>query len=123
MPTTGFLEYARAIRAAIDNLTDSGDAVLVSLQLDQRSSVRGFIDGALHFHDGLAVDPPGVSGHHPRRASPDVRLPLPRRSPSNSSFAMITQPIARRCLNQRTYMHSSGRHRNRVTTHIGGSAG
>jgi len=52
MPTTGFLEYARAIRDAIDSLTDSGDAVLVSLQLDQRSSVRGFIDGALQFHDG-----------------------------------------------------------------------
>jgi len=26
--------------------------VLVSLQLNQRSSVRGFIDGALHFHEG-----------------------------------------------------------------------
>jgi hypothetical protein len=52
MPTTGFLEYARAIRTAVDNLTDSGDAVLVSLQLDQRSSVRGFIDGALQFYDG-----------------------------------------------------------------------
>ena len=52
MPAIGFLEYARAIRAAVDNLTDSGDAVLVSLQLDQRSSVRGFIDGALQFYSG-----------------------------------------------------------------------
>ena len=26
--------------------------MLVSLQLDQRSSVRGFIDGALHFYEG-----------------------------------------------------------------------
>jgi hypothetical protein len=52
MPTIGFLEYARAVRDAIDRLTDSGDAVLVSLQLDQRSSVRGFIDGALQFFDG-----------------------------------------------------------------------
>ena len=26
--------------------------MLVSLQLDQRSSVRGFIDGALHFLEG-----------------------------------------------------------------------
>jgi len=52
MPTTGFLECARAIRDAIDRLTDSGDAVLVSLQLDQRSSVRGFIDGTMQFHDG-----------------------------------------------------------------------
>lgn len=52
MPATGFLEYARAIRAAVDNLSDSGDAVLVSLQVDQRSSVRGFIEGALQFRDG-----------------------------------------------------------------------
>ena len=52
MPTSGFLEYARSLRDAIDRLTDSGDAVLVSLQLDQRSSVRGFIDGTLQFHDG-----------------------------------------------------------------------
>ena len=52
MPTIGFLEYARAARDAIDRLTDSGDAVLVSLQFDQRSSVRGFIDGALQFFDG-----------------------------------------------------------------------
>lgn len=52
MPATGFLEYARAIRATVDNLTDSGGTVLVSLQVDQRSSVRGFIEGALQFRDG-----------------------------------------------------------------------
>lgn len=52
MPATGFLEYARAIRAAVDTLTDSGDTVLVSLQVDQRSSVRGFIEAALEFRDG-----------------------------------------------------------------------
>ena len=51
MPTTVFLEYARAIRAAVDSLTDSGDAVLVSVQVDQRSSVLGFIEGALQFRD------------------------------------------------------------------------
>jgi hypothetical protein len=52
MPVIGFLEYARTLRDAIDRLTDSGDAVLVSLQLDQRSSVRGYIDGALQFYEG-----------------------------------------------------------------------
>ena len=52
MPTTGFLEHARTIRAAVDDLTDSGDAVLVSLQVDQRSAVRGFIEGSLQFRDG-----------------------------------------------------------------------
>ena len=68
MPTTGFLEYARAIRTAVDNLTDSGDAVLLSLQLDQRSSrvVRGFIDGTLQFYEGSQLIFPGVSGHYTR---------------------------------------------------------
>lgn len=51
MSAIGFLEYVRIVRDAIDRLTDSGDAGLVGLQLDQRSSVRGFIDGSLQFHD------------------------------------------------------------------------
>jgi hypothetical protein len=30
----------------------TGEAVLVSLQVDQRSTVRGFISGSLQFHNG-----------------------------------------------------------------------
>jgi hypothetical protein len=52
MPTTGFLEHAHAIRATVDDLINSADAVLVSLQIDQRSSVRGFIEGVLEFSNG-----------------------------------------------------------------------
>ena len=52
MPTTSFLEHVRTLRAALDGLTASGDAVLVSLQVDQRSAVRGFVEGSLQFHDG-----------------------------------------------------------------------
>jgi hypothetical protein len=52
MPATDFLEYVRTVRAAVDELSDSGDAVLVGLQVDQRSAVRGFIEGAVQFRDG-----------------------------------------------------------------------
>jgi hypothetical protein len=52
MPATDFLEYARTVRSALDSLTDSGDAVLVDLQVDQRSAVRGFIEGSIQFCNG-----------------------------------------------------------------------
>jgi hypothetical protein len=52
MPTTDFLEYARTVRIALDELTDSGDVVLVNLQVDQRSSIRGLISSTLQFRDG-----------------------------------------------------------------------
>jgi hypothetical protein len=52
MPAISFLEYARGLRDALDKVTESGHAVLVSLQIDQRSAMCGFIDGALQFYDG-----------------------------------------------------------------------
>lgn len=52
MPAIGFLEYVRSVRAVIEDLTDAGDAVLVSLRFDQRSSFRGFVEGSLQFRDG-----------------------------------------------------------------------
>ncbi|MCU0502055.1 MAG: hypothetical protein MUC51_09875 [Anaerolineae bacterium] len=52
MPATDFLEYVRTVRDALDSLTDSGDAVLVDLQVDQRSAVRGYIEGSIQFYNG-----------------------------------------------------------------------
>lgn len=52
MPAIGFLEYVRTVRTALDELTDSGDVGLVDLQIDQRSAVRGLIEGSLQFRDG-----------------------------------------------------------------------
>ena len=55
MPVTTFPEYAQGVQETIDEVVASGDAVLVSLQVDQHSSVRGFIGGRLQFHDATEL--------------------------------------------------------------------
>ena len=56
MPATSFPEYAQGITDAVENLVSAGQAVLVSLQLDQRSVVRGFIAGSVQFQDGSVLN-------------------------------------------------------------------
>jgi hypothetical protein len=51
MPATNFPEYARGIEDVLDAAVATGDATLVSIQIDQRSSLRGFIAGLLQFND------------------------------------------------------------------------
>ena len=51
MPATNFPEYARGIQDIVDASVAAGEAVLVSIQVDQRSSLRGFIAGLLQFND------------------------------------------------------------------------
>jgi len=51
MPATTFLEYARNLTDVLDTVVATGQAVLVTLQVDQRSVVRGFIAGTLQFDD------------------------------------------------------------------------
>jgi hypothetical protein len=51
MPTTSFPDYAKTITSPIDALLASGQARLVSLQVDQRSMLRGLISGILAFED------------------------------------------------------------------------
>jgi hypothetical protein len=51
MPATNFPEYAREIQDVLDSSVAAGEAVLVSIQVDQRSSLRGFIAGLLQFND------------------------------------------------------------------------
>jgi hypothetical protein len=51
MPATSFHEYARGIEDVLDAIVAAGEAVLVSVQIDQRSSLRGFIAGMLQFND------------------------------------------------------------------------
>jgi hypothetical protein len=46
-----FPEYARGIEDVLDATVATGEAVLVSIQIDQRSSLRGFIAGLLQFND------------------------------------------------------------------------
>jgi len=52
MPATSFPEYAQSIAAILDGVVATGQAMLVSLQIDQRSMLRGFITGMLLFEDG-----------------------------------------------------------------------
>ena len=51
MPATNFHEYARGIEAILDATIAAGEATLVSIQIDRRSSLRGFISGVLQFND------------------------------------------------------------------------
>lgn len=52
MPATSFPEYAQSIADIPDAVIATGQATLFSLQIDQRSMLRGFITGMLLFDDG-----------------------------------------------------------------------
>ncbi len=51
MPATNFHEYARGIEDVLDATVAAGEVVLTSIQIDQRSSLRGFITVVLQFGD------------------------------------------------------------------------
>ena len=55
MPTTTFPEYARNLTDVLDTVVATGEAMLVALQVDQRSMVRGFIAGTLQFDGGCTL--------------------------------------------------------------------
>lgn len=56
MPITSFPDYAQAIEDVLAPLIVTGEATLTDLQIDQRSSLRGFSDGSeLHFREFLDV--------------------------------------------------------------------
>jgi hypothetical protein len=69
MSATNFPEYARGIEDVLDATVATGEATLVSIQIDQRSSLRGFIAGLLQFNDGSEL-------HF--REFVDISLPEPR---------------------------------------------
>jgi len=52
MPVITFPEYARAIQDVLDAVAATGEANVVNVRKDQRSFLRGFIAGMLHFSDG-----------------------------------------------------------------------
>lgn len=69
MPATNFPEYARGIEDVLDAIIAAGEVALVSIQIDQRSSLRGFIAGLLQFNDASEL-------HF--REFVDTSLPEPR---------------------------------------------
>ena len=55
MPVATFLEYARSIEEVVNSVVATGDARIVSLQVDQRSVIRGLISGSLRFDGGSTL--------------------------------------------------------------------
>ena len=55
MPAANFPEYAQGLEDTLNKVVATGEAVLVTLQVDQPSAVRGFIAGSLQFHEGSVL--------------------------------------------------------------------
>jgi hypothetical protein len=51
MPAANFPEYAHAISSLLTEIVSTGNVQLRNLQLDQRSTMRGYIAGILVFAD------------------------------------------------------------------------
>jgi hypothetical protein len=56
MPVTSFPEYAREIENVLNAAASAGEAALVSVRIDQRSALRGFIAGLLLFNDASELN-------------------------------------------------------------------
>ena len=69
MPATNFHEYVRGIEDVLDATVSASEAALVSIQIDPRSALRGFIAGVLQFGDASEL-------HF--REFVDTSLPEPR---------------------------------------------
>jgi Family of unknown function (DUF6516) len=52
MPATTFPEYVQHITDLLNHTVATGEAVLSSLEVDQRSAVRGLVAGILQFGNG-----------------------------------------------------------------------
>ena len=55
MPAANFPEYVRDIESVLNTVVAAGEAVLLTLQVDHRSAVRGLIAGSLQFADGSVL--------------------------------------------------------------------
>jgi hypothetical protein len=56
MSATTFSEYVQRLTSILDTVVAAGEAVVTSLEVDQRSAVRGFIVGSLQFEDSSTLD-------------------------------------------------------------------
>jgi hypothetical protein len=56
MPVTSFPEYAREIENVLNAAASAGEAALVSVRIDQRSALRGFVAGLLLFNDASELN-------------------------------------------------------------------
>ena len=56
MPITNFPEYARGLSHVLDSVVATGEVIRTSVQVDQRSALRGFMSGSVQFDDGSTLD-------------------------------------------------------------------
>lgn len=55
MSVTNFAEYARNMTRVLETILETGEALVTSLNVDQRSAVRGFIAGSVQFNNGATL--------------------------------------------------------------------
>lgn len=51
MPTSNFPEYIQTVTNILDSIVSTGQAKIIDLKVDQRSSLRGLISGSVLFED------------------------------------------------------------------------
>ena len=104
MPATTFLEYIHSIEEVMNRAIASGDATLVSLQVDQRSVVRGLISGSLQFDDGSTLhfrEFVNIS-----QAEPKVMYVYHYQDTSNTLIFRYDNAVHRPALSQPAHRHS-----------------
>jgi hypothetical protein len=52
MPAANFPEYVRELQATLNDASALGEVEVTTLQVDQRSALRGLVAGSLQFYDG-----------------------------------------------------------------------
>ncbi|MFT5368122.1 MAG: hypothetical protein ACI8V2_003085 [Candidatus Latescibacterota bacterium] len=55
MPTISFHDYVQRISETLNDVTGSGDAVLIDFEVDHRSSNLGLVSGILRFNNDSAL--------------------------------------------------------------------
>ena len=55
MPAANFPEYVRELQAALNEANALGEVEVTTLQVDQRSALRGLVTDSLQFRDGSTL--------------------------------------------------------------------
>lgn len=55
MPAANFPEYVQELQAALNEANALGEVEVTTLQVDQRSALRGLVAGSLQFRDGSTL--------------------------------------------------------------------
>ena len=55
MPAASFPEYVRELQATLNEASELGEVEVMTLQVDQRSALRGLVAGSLQFDDGSTL--------------------------------------------------------------------